>query len=227
MGVDVNHELTRMRPNGPGRGRFADYMMRGGTGPLMIATLGNDHEAMELLLANGAEVDLRNVFQITPLMAAAGMSGTPRAGVGGSGNAGGGRGGGRGGAGGDPVIRTIDLLLAAGADVNARVHDSHTNTAWQDSYIPGQDNEGKTALHAAAESGRVQVVELLLARGANVAIEDAHGNTALDLAESRAGAGAGRGAAAGQGGEGRAGGPGLRGRSVADVLRAADSAAAD
>ncbi len=33
MGVDPNHELTRMRPNGNGRGRFADYMMRGGTGP--------------------------------------------------------------------------------------------------------------------------------------------------------------------------------------------------
>ena len=39
MGVDPNHELTRMRPNGNGRGRFADYMMRGGTGPLMIAAL--------------------------------------------------------------------------------------------------------------------------------------------------------------------------------------------
>ena len=34
-GVDVNHELTRMRPNGPARGRFTDYMMRGGTGPLL------------------------------------------------------------------------------------------------------------------------------------------------------------------------------------------------
>ncbi len=31
MGVDTNHELTRMRPNGNGRGRFEDYMMRGGT----------------------------------------------------------------------------------------------------------------------------------------------------------------------------------------------------
>ncbi len=33
MGVDVNHQLTRMRPNGPGRGRFADYDMRGGACP--------------------------------------------------------------------------------------------------------------------------------------------------------------------------------------------------
>src|SRR5690606_23710123 len=119
MGVDVNHELTRMRPNGPGRGRFADYMMRGGTGPLMVATLSHDHEAMALLIANGAEVDLPNVFQITPLMAAAGMSGTVRAG------------GGRGGPGQDVqtlAIKSIDLLLDAGANINAQVTDSHTNT---------------------------------------------------------------------------------------------------
>ena len=37
MGVDVNHQLTRKRPYGTGRGRFADYDMRGGAGPLFIA----------------------------------------------------------------------------------------------------------------------------------------------------------------------------------------------
>jgi hypothetical protein len=74
MGVDPNHELTRMRPNGPGRGRFADYMLRGGTGPLMIATLSHDNEAMKALLAHNAEVDVPNAFRITPLMAAAGLS---------------------------------------------------------------------------------------------------------------------------------------------------------
>ena len=57
MGVDPNHELTRMRPNGNGRGRFGDYMMRGGTGPLMIATLSYDDVAIQALLAHGAEVD--------------------------------------------------------------------------------------------------------------------------------------------------------------------------
>ena len=83
MGVDPNHELTRMRPNGNGRGRFADYMMRGGTGPLMIAAMNYDDVAVRALLAHGAEVDLANVFRITPLMAAAGMSGSARAGGGG------------------------------------------------------------------------------------------------------------------------------------------------
>lgn len=176
MGVDVNHQLTRMRPNGPGRGRFADYMMRGGTGPLMIAALSHDHDAIELLLANGAEVDLPNVFQITPLMAAAGLSGTGRAG------------GGRGGPGADDAtLRTLDLLLDAGADINAQVLDSHTNTAMQDSYIPGVDNEGKTALHAAAAAGSAAVVEHLLARGADPMIADANGDTPLDLAATSGG----------------------------------------
>ena len=66
MGVDPNHELTRMRPNGNGRGRFEDYMMRGGTGPLMVATLSYDEVAMKALRAHGAEVDAPNVFQDHP-----------------------------------------------------------------------------------------------------------------------------------------------------------------
>lgn len=209
MGVDVNHELTRMRPNGPGRGRFADYMMRGGTGPLMVATLSHDHEAIEVLLAHGAEVDLPNVFRITPLMAAAGMSGTGRAG------------GGRGGPGEDAqltAIRTIDLLLDAGADVNAQVLDSHTNTAMQDSYIPGADNEGKTALHAAAANSWALVVGHLLERGADPFIEDAYGNTPLDLAAEQGGRG---GAPGGRQGGPEGGPPRLTGPTAAEVLRAA------
>ena len=62
------------------------------------------------MLAHGAEVDAPDVFQITPLMAAAGMSGAARGGVG------------SGGGPGHPqcdvqarAIETIDLLLGAGA----------------------------------------------------------------------------------------------------------------
>ena len=69
-GRGPNHELTRMRPNGNGRGRFEDYMMRGGTGPLMVATLSLDDVAIKALLEHHAEVDAPNDFQITPLMAA-------------------------------------------------------------------------------------------------------------------------------------------------------------
>lgn len=183
MGVDVNHQLTRMRPNGPGRGRFADYDMRGGTSALHVAVFSHDVDAIETLLANGAEVDLRNVFRLTPLMYAAGMSGN-----------------GRGPSGGESediqeqVIRTIDLLLDAGADINARVTDSRTFTAKLDTYIQGKDNEGRTALFSAAELGWDKVVAHLLERGADPTVVDATGMTALDaaMAPPRTGPGARR-----------------------------------
>jgi ankyrin repeat protein len=182
MGVDPNHQLTRMRPNGYGRGRFADYMLRGGTGPLMVATLSHDHEAIKTLLANGAEVDLPNVFQITPLMAAAGMSGSSRGGVGSSIGGGGERSAEQ-----DPqarAIETIDLLLNAGANINARITDSRTRTAKLTAYIQGRDHEGKTALFAAAEAGLDRVVKHLIERGADTTVRDAADKSALDYARS-------------------------------------------
>ncbi len=186
MGVDPNHELTRMRPNGNGRGRFADYMMRGGTGPLMIATLTYDDVAIKALLDHGAEVDLANVFQITPLMAAAGMSGSGRGGVGSA------IGGGRQQA--DVqvrVIKTIDLLLDAGANINARVTNGRTRTGKLVAYVQGRDHEGQTTLFAAAEAGWDRVVKHLLDRGADPAVRDAVAKTALDYARSPPTAGPG------------------------------------
>jgi ankyrin repeat protein len=174
MGVDPNHELTRMRPNGNGRGRFEDYMMRGGTGPLMVATLSFDDEAVKVLLAHGAEVDAPNDFQITPLMAASGMSGSARSG----------------GDGPQPpdvqarALKVIDLFLDAGANINARVTDSHTHTAKMTAYIQGRDHEGQTALFAAAESGWDQVTKHLVDRGADPALRDASGKTPLDYARA-------------------------------------------
>ena len=186
MGVDVNHELTRMRPNGNGRGRFEDYMMRGGTTPLMVAALSYDTEAIKILLAHGAEVDVPNVFQITPLMAAAGMDGTNRRGFGGPP--------------GEDVqaraIATIDLLVAGGANVNARITDSRTHTAKLVAYVQGRDHEGQTALFAAADAGWDRVVKSLLDRGADASARDAAGKTALDYARRPAPAAPGAAAAA-------------------------------
>jgi uncharacterized protein len=179
MGVDPNHELTRMRPNGNGRGRFADYMMRGGTGPLMLAAMNYDDEAVKALLAHGAEVDLPNVFQITPLMAAAGMSGASRGGVGSAII---------GGPGHQQVdvqaraIATIDLLLDAGANINATITDSRTHTAKLVAYIQGRDHEGQTALFSAAEAGWDRVAKHMIDRGADPTVHDALGKFALDYA---------------------------------------------
>jgi ankyrin repeat protein len=177
-GVDVNHQLTRKRPYGTGRGRFAEYDVRGGVGPLMIATMRHDHESMQALLAHGAEVDLTNVFQMTPLMMAAGMSSTAR-------NAGGGGGGAPPVA--DPqarAIKTIDILLDAGANINARIIGSRTHTGVIMAYVAGRDQEGRSTLFAAAEGGQDRVVKHLLERGADPAIRDAAGKYALDYARA-------------------------------------------
>ena len=179
MGVNPNHQLTRMRPNGFGRGRFSEYMLRGGASPLMVAALTYDAEAVKALVEHRAEVDLPNVFQITPLMAAASMTGGGRSAI-------------------DPVggsspptgdiqdhaIKVIDLLLDAGANINACVTDSHTRTAKLTAYVENREHEGQTALFAASESGWDKVVRHLISRGADPSLRDASGKTALDYART-------------------------------------------
>ena len=174
QGVDPNHALTRMRPNGNGRGRFEDYMMRGGATALMVAALNFDTVAIRALLAHGAEVDEPNDFEITPLMAAAGMSGAVHSLL-------------------EPperedvqaaAVRAIDLLLDGGANINARVTGSRTYTTRITAYIQGRDHEGQTALFAAAESGWNEVTRHLVERGADPTMRDAQGKTALDYAKS-------------------------------------------
>jgi ankyrin repeat protein len=182
LNVDPNHQLTRMRPNGNGRGRFEDYMMRGGTGPLMIAALSYDEVAMKALLAHGAEVDLPNVFQITPLMAVANMIGSVRSG------------GGPAPIEGDVqehAMRTMALLLASGANINARIVNSRTHTAKMTAYIQGRDHEGETALFAASEAAWNRVVKYMIDHGADPAVRDTTGKTALDYARKPRPPGAG------------------------------------
>ena len=197
MGVDPNHQLTRMRPNGAGRGRFEEYMLRGGTGPLMVAAMRHDKVALEALLAHGAEADLPNVFRITPLMAACGMSGSGRGNAPERGNVQ------------ARTIETVDLLVKAGSNINARVTNSHTHTAELVAYVHGRNHEGQTALFAAAESGWNKVVKELLDRGADPAVRDEDRKTALDFAQHPPSVLPGRGA------------PRASGKSPEDQARAA------
>jgi uncharacterized protein len=62
------------------------------------------------------------------------------------------------------ALDVIALLLDAGASIDAI------------------DNRGRTALMIAAELGRSEIVETLLARGADRAITDKGGKRAADLA---------------------------------------------
>ncbi|MEJ0008802.1 MAG: ankyrin repeat domain-containing protein [Steroidobacteraceae bacterium] len=178
MGVDTNHELTRMRPNGNGRGRFEDYMMRGGTGPLMIATLSYDDTAIKILLAHGADVDAPNVFQITPLMAAAGMSGS-------------GRGGGGGGGGGP---RDGDVQGTGDHDARHPVgrRRGYQRPHPQQSYPhrkahrvrPGSRPRGSNGAVRRGRVGVDKVVKHMIEHGADPAVRDASGKTALDYART-------------------------------------------
>jgi ankyrin repeat protein len=175
-GVNPNPQLNMHRPSrGGNTGRFADELLNTGTTPLLRAAIGADVEAARLLLTHGALVDLPSVHGITPLMAAAGHT---------SGRFGEQRQ--------DPeqaqarAIELIDLFLAAGADINARITDDSSRTA----NVGRQPNavterKGQTALYGAAKNGWARVVEHLLANGADPKVSDALGRTPVDAALGR------------------------------------------
>jgi uncharacterized protein len=173
-GVNPNAQLNMHRPSrGGNSGRFADELLTTGTTPLLRAAIGSDVDTVRLLLEHGALVDLPNVHGLTPLMAVAGFAagrqfnaelGQARA------------------------IELLDVLLAAGADVNAKITDSNPLTARvgrQPSSVT--DREGQTALYGAARLGWVNVVEHLLANGADPNVKDARGLTPIDAAMGRTG----------------------------------------
>jgi ankyrin repeat protein len=106
-GANPNAQLKLFPPfRQIGADRGADLLLTIGTTPLLRAAKAGDVDAMKLLLAHGAKVDLANSLGVTPLMAAAGLRSneidtrgkyvTEK-----------------------EAIAAIDLLVASGADVNA------------------------------------------------------------------------------------------------------------
>ncbi len=131
--------------------RGADPLLVTGATPLLRAAQSADVAAIRLLLAHEPLVDLPNAAGVTPLMAAAGLGYGNRPSRG--------------------VFRTVEdsvtaveLLVAAGADVNARA-----------------DN-GRTAAHGAAQMGWNPVLVALHEHGADFTFADAQRRTPLDIA---------------------------------------------
>ncbi len=176
-GANPNAQLDMHRPSRGGNiGRFVDDLLTTGATPLLRAAVGHDAAAAKLLLEHGALVDLPNVMGVTPVMAAAGVGSSPR----------------------DRravydaqiqqrVIATLDVLLAAGADVNAKVTDIASRTARIARTSTMTDRSGQTALYGAIKFAWKDVVAYLLDHGANVDVTDALGKTPVDAALGKIG----------------------------------------
>ena len=171
-GVDPNPQLNMLRPGrGGNSSRFRDNLLTTGATPLLRAAIGHDSEIVRALLDHGALVNLPNVMGVTPLMGAAGM------GVSRSDRRLNFR-----GAVESRVIATLEILLAEGADINARVIDIHSRTARIARRNPMTNREGQTALYGAIRFGWPRVVAFLIERGAEVHLVDALGKSPLDTA---------------------------------------------
>jgi ankyrin repeat protein len=132
-----------------------DATLGAGATPLMRAAKSGDAQIVRLLLAAGADPAATMPNGSTPLMYAAGLGwrdGSPLAPSYDQGPP-------------EEAIETIDLLLAAGLDINAR------NTA------------GDTALHAAVTGrGAETIVRNLVERGADLRAQNTRGLTPLAAA---------------------------------------------
>jgi ankyrin repeat protein len=73
----------------------------------------------------------------------------------------------------------MNLLLERGADVNDRVTGTKTYSL-RISRAPSS-TEGMTALHVAAQRGRIDVVRYLLEKGAKADLADSEGRKPIDL----------------------------------------------
>jgi ankyrin repeat protein len=176
-GVEVNPQLNFHRPGrGGNSARFVDDLLTTGATPLLRAAIMHDDEAIRALLEAGANVDLPNVMGVTPFMAAAGIAVRDP-----------GFGAARSPDFASPqieseIIASLEILRAAGANVNAAITDIKSRTARIARPSQFTDRQGQTALHQAAGRGWPEVVAYLLAHGADTGAKDMLGRSPLDLA---------------------------------------------
>jgi ankyrin repeat protein len=178
-GVNPNPQLAFKEPSRGGRdNRFRDDLLTTGATPLLRAAQTFDNDVVRALLAHGALVDLPTAAGVTPLMAAAGIGTRLGPSVLGPGPP-------------DNVVElaldTMEILRAAGADVNARITDTTSRTARIARGGSVSGRQGQTTLFFAAEVGRTEVVRYLLDRGAEVDVVDDRGRTPIDAARGPGG----------------------------------------
>ena len=177
-GVNPNAQLAFKEPSRGGRdNRFGDDLLTTGATPLLRAAQTFDNDVVRALLAHGALVDLPNASGVTPLMSAAGIGTRTGAGVLGPGapeNAA------------ALSLKTMQILVEAGADINARITDITSLTARIARTNTLTNRQGQTTLFYAAETGRTAVVKFLLEHGAKVDVMDDMGKTAIDMAKGNA-----------------------------------------
>mgnify|MGYP003339836691 CR=1 FL=1 len=169
-GANVNARLNMHRPSRSGNnGRFVDPYQNTGCTPLMRAAIGRDNEAAKVLVDHGAQVDIP-AMGLTPFLIAAGV-GTGGQGTGLAAQS---------SAGGPPNMELVGLLVDHGANINVQINGTLTYSL-RIARSPSS-NEGMTALHQAAQTGKVALVKYLLEKGANTQLLDAKGRKPIDLA---------------------------------------------
>ena len=142
--------------------------------PLLMALLNNQLEVANLLLDYGADVNVDDFYGRTPLFAAIDYrnidmnsereddpkdNGIDR----------------------DRILPTIERLLAAGADVNARTKEWPPEKKWLYALndVSWVDMTGQTPFIRASAAGDLPVLRLLLAQGADPHLTTYEGTTAL------------------------------------------------
>lgn len=184
-GANPNVQLKRRHPyRHRALDRNADVILSVGATALLRAARACDVEVVRLLLEHGALVDLPTAEGVTPLLTVAGFAHNDRTTRGRYRN--------------EPdTLATLQLLVDAGADVNARVvaepgnryfttGERRSNFAYslRGRQVPSEQAVPHwTALHAAAAKGWNYVVQFLADHGAELQVKDADGRTPLDLAK--------------------------------------------